>query len=165
MHTQWRWMDRYSAVAMNLIKGRRATVGNYNGSENSNIFMNDLPIENRFKIKDKDGKLLRNSAVHIYQSSLNSQTNNAAYPKYFDDVPDLEFETDENAQVLLGQNPFSKDGGIIHDWRSFSNVIFIMRVESESRTGFKIIEVSRFNLEYWKGNTEVADYEVCIPLF
>jgi len=165
MNAQWRWMDRYGAITMNLIEGQRATLGNYNGAENEGIFLNDLPGENRFRIKDKDGKFLKNAQIHIFQSSMNSQTIGAAYPKYFDDVPDLVLQTDENAQVLLGQNPFSNVGQVKHEWKVFSNVIFIMRIEYESAVGYKIVEASRFNIEYWRGNTELADYEVCVTLF
>jgi hypothetical protein len=124
-----------------------------------------LPGENRFRIKDLHGKYLKNAQINVYQSSPNSQTNGAAYPKYFDDIPDLVLQTDENAQVLLGHNPFCNTGQIKHEWKVFSNVLFIMRVEYEKKVGYTIIEVSRFNLEYWKGNTELADYEVCVPLF
>ena len=165
MNAQWRWVDRYSAIAMNLIEGHRATKGNYNGTENGGSFLRDLPKENRFRIKDRNGKFLKNAEIQIFQSSKNSQSIGASYPKYFDDVPDLVLHTDENAQVFLGQNPFSISNQIRHDFREFSNVVFIMRVESASRVGYTIVEVSMFNLEYWKGNTELADYEVCVPLF
>ncbi len=165
MNVQWKWMDRYSAIAMNLIKGHRATRGNYNGTENHAIFMGDLPKENRFRIKDRTGRFLKNAEIQIFQSSRNSQSNGDAYPKYFDDVPDLVLHTDQNAHVLLGQNPFSNDGQVAHSWRDFTNAVFIMRVGFEGRAGFTIIDISQFNLEYWRGNTEVADYDVCVPLF
>jgi hypothetical protein len=165
MNAQWRWMDRYSAIAMNLIAGHRATRGNYNSPENIGVFLSDLPKENRFRIKDRNGKYLKNAQIQIFQSSESSQSDSASYPKYFDNIPDLELQTDENAQVLLGQNPFSASGQIRHSFREFSNVVFIMRVESEGSVGYQIFDISLFNLAYWRGNTELADYEVCVPIF
>ncbi len=45
MNATWTYMDRYSAVAMNLIAGHRATRGNYNEPDNIGVFLNDLPAK------------------------------------------------------------------------------------------------------------------------
>jgi hypothetical protein len=163
MNSDWTFMDRYGAICMNLITGHRATAGNFNEPENLGIFLRDLPAENRFTIADQDGYLLKKAKVDIYQASPPSNPD-AAYPRNFDDTADLRLITDDEGRVLLGRCPFSSDGIMRHDWREFSNEAFIMRVEDGNRVGYKIFDVSMFNLAYWRGNTDLADYTISVNM-
>jgi hypothetical protein len=163
MNTDWTFMDRYSAVCMNLIAGHRATVGNFNDPENIGVFLNDLPAENRFTVADEGGYILKNAGIRIFQASA-PENPDGAYPRVFDNTPDLHLTTDDNGQVLLGRCPFSRDGVIRHEFFKFSNTAFIMRVEDGNKVGYKVIDVSLFNLEYWRGNTDLADYSISVTM-
>jgi hypothetical protein len=65
---------------------------------------------------------------------------------------------------LLGRCPFSPDGVVRHDEFEFSNTAFIMRVKDGKNVGYKVIDVSLFNLEFWRGNTDLADYTVPVTM-
>lgn len=152
MHT---FIDRYSAAALNLIAGHRATRGNYNDPENVGAFLNDLPLQNRLTIRDADGNLLANADVEIFTSKPTFLLD-AWYATDYDDVPDLRLRTDANGQVLVGRNPFS-DGAIVNDWRA-SNVVAIVRAGGQ----YGFLESRLFNLAYWRGETTFADHELVV---
>ena len=57
MNSDYTYVERYSAGALNLIAGHRATLGNYNAPGNIGVFLNrDLPSENRLTVKGKSGQ-------------------------------------------------------------------------------------------------------------
>lgn len=163
MGSDWTFMDRYGAICLNLIAGHRATVGNFYVPENLGVFMDDLPAENRFTITDGEGYVLNNADIRIYQASP-PQDPPLGYPRVFDNTPDLYLTTDDDGRVQMGHCPFSPDGIIRHEWGIFSNAVFIMRVEQNNKVGYKIIDISPFNLEYWRGNTQSADYTVPVTM-
>lgn len=160
MNTTWTYMDRYSAITMNLIAGHRATRGNCNEPENIGIFLNDLPAENRLTVRDAFGTLLKNAEVWIYQAVGQK---GYYYSKRFDNIPDLKFVTDDQGQILLGRNPFSLDGIIRHTWE-VSNAAIIIRVAHAGRVGYSFLEVSLFNMEYWCGNKDLGKYQISVNL-
>ena len=164
MNSQWEWMDRFSAVAMNTMQGQRATLGNFNGAESEGHFLNNLPLENILIVKDSEGYLLKNAEIEIYQSSNNSQRAGSTYPKYYNDIADIMLTTNDRAEVNLGNNPFSNDGSIIHSAWEFSNTVLILRVEHGGSVGYVPLSVVNFIMEFWKGNTDAATYEICVSL-
>ena len=155
------WVDRYSAMALNLITGHRATYGNYNSPENIGVFLNrDLPDENRLTIKDSTGNVLANAGINIYRAT---EQPGVWYGKHYDDTPDLELTTNAGGQVLLGRAPFDGDGTIDHGF-ALANGTIIIRVEHEQRVCYAFLEATQFNIEYWRGHTSVGDYEVRVRL-
>ena len=154
------YIDHYSAMALNLIEGHRATLGNCNAPENIGVFRNDLPSENRLTIKDQDGNILPIANVEIYQATGKDEW----YGKYFDDVPDISgLITDDQGQVLLGQCPFDDDGDIDIGY-GICNGTIIMRVEHNDGVGYGFLESTEFNMEYWRGNTDNGNYESTINI-
>jgi hypothetical protein len=160
MNGEYTFVDRYSAVALNLIAGHRATMGNYNSPGNIGIFMNDFPSQNLLTVKDNEGNLLAYADVEIFRAAAQPS---AWYGKYFDDKPDLVLSTDETGQVLLGRCPFDADGRIVHDY-GHSNAVIIIRVESNGKVGYTFMESTSFNMEYWRGNTTLGNYEIAVNL-
>ncbi|MBN1351129.1 hypothetical protein JXJ21_17035 [candidate division KSB1 bacterium] len=161
MNGQYSYVDEYSAAAFNLIAGHRAIKGNYNAPDNIGIFMNDLPAENRLTLKDETGKILPEANLKIYQA-----TGKAGdwYGKVFDNIPDLEVSVDGNGQALLGLCPFDTDGFIDHTY-GISKGVIILRVEVNQRIGYGFLESTQFNMEYWRGNIEMGNYELQVKLF
>jgi len=156
MHRDLTFIDRYSAVALNLIAGARATRGNYDEPENIGAFLNDLPAENRLTIRDAGGAPLANAEVEIFQS--NPDSFDEWYATDYDDVPDLTLRTDANGRVLVGRCPFSKDGVVRNSWRG-SNTVAIVRV---NRSLYGFLESAAFNMEFWRGHTQLAGYDVVV---
>lgn len=143
----------YEAMALNRIAYRRAVCGNMNAPCNFGIFINDLPTNNFITLKDKNNNILSNACVEIYRATPQAGT---WYGKTFDDIPDLNFTADINGKINVGRNPFSTSN-IIHTFGQ-SQMDLIMRVESNGKVGYKVIEATDFNIEYWRGNTVNANY-------
>jgi hypothetical protein len=158
MNQTYGFIDRYSAIAMNLVAGRRAVRGNYNEPENIGSFLNDLPAENRLTIRHADGALAKDADVWIYQGT-------GGLPYYFsrifDDVPDAKLRTDSSGQVLVGRCPFSADGRVVHTY-GLSNAAAIVRVSDASGVAYGFLESLDFNLAYWRGETAFADHELAL---
>jgi hypothetical protein len=163
MTSEWAAVDRYSAVALNLIAGHRALDGNYNEPANLGSFLNDLPRENRLVLRDSPGQALAQARVQIFQARP-GDAGVAAYSKVFDATPDLQLQADAQGRVLLGTNPFSRAGRIAFT-DAVANGTAIMRVEHGGRVGYGFLESSDFNLQYWRGRTELGEYELRVPLF
>jgi hypothetical protein len=156
MNKSFTFIDRYSAIALNQLAGHRATFGNYNEPENFGSFMNDLPAENRLTIRNASGALLKNAEVAIFQAVGGAD---AWYAAEFDETPDLVLRTDDNGQVLVGRNPFSKSGPPYQYWQTNNSVVIVRAKDGETdRYGF--LEARVFHLAYWRGDTQLADHEL-----
>jgi hypothetical protein len=152
MTTDWRYVDRYSAAALNLIAGQRAIDGNFNEPANLGVFLHDA-----------SGRALAGARVQVFQAEP-GDASAAVYSKVFDDTPDVEARADGQGQVLLSQNPFSRRGRVVlRD--EYANGTVILRVEHEGRVGYTFLESSEFNLEYWRGHRDVGQYELVLALF
>ena len=156
MNRDFTFIDRYSAAALNRIAGARATRGNYNEPENIGAFINDLPAQNRVTIRDASGAPLANAEVEIFQSR--TDTYDEWYATDYDDVPDLTLRTDAHGQVLVGRCPFSSDSVVVNFWRG-SNTVAILRV---NHALFGFLESAAFNMEFWRGHTQLGDYDVVV---
>ncbi|MCF8298791.1 MAG: T9SS type A sorting domain-containing protein [Saprospiraceae bacterium] len=153
MNQHYSYIDEYSAAALNLISGHRAVSGNYVSPANEGAFMNDLPNHNRFTFRDQNGYLITNADVKVFQSTYGLY---GQYPKYFDSIPDLQFTTDQNGQIIMGKCPFASDGSIDGQ----SEGVMLIRLESAAMVRYTFFESMKFNLEYWQGNTDTADYSI-----
>ncbi|MCR4438258.1 MAG: FlgD immunoglobulin-like domain containing protein [bacterium] len=160
MNGEYTWIDRYSAVALNLIAGHRATKGNYNAPENIGAFMQDLPLENCLTVKDNGGNPLPGAQVSVYRATGQP---GVWYGKYFDDKADMLLFADDAGNVYLGRCPFSATGVIVHDY-GLSNAVLIVRVEHGGGVGYGFLESTDFNMEYWRGHIEVGRHELRVNL-
>jgi hypothetical protein len=151
-------VDRYSAVALNLIAGRRAVQGNFNAPYNVGAFMNDLPATNQIQFLDGHGQPLAGASVTVYRSAGTSEW----YGKQFDDTPDLTFTADALGRVNVGRNPFA-DGPLQHTY-GISTMIALVKAEVGGRAGFAFLKAGLFNLEYWRGHTNQGRYLLMLPM-
>jgi len=122
--------------------------------------MQDLPAQNRLTVKDATGNVLANANVKVYQATGKG---GVWYGKFFDDIPDLELQSDANGKALLGRCPFSKTGVIEHTYGR-SNGVLILRVEHDGKVGYAFLELTFFNLQYWSGNTALGNYEIRVNM-
>lgn len=163
MNAQWLYLDRHSAGAWNRIAGQRPVAGNYNEPENIGAYLYDLPRENEVALQDTTGRALGGARVAVYQSTEPPQ-GRGVYAKYYDDRADLVLRADGEGRTRLGQNPFSADGRFVHSDSGYSNITIIVRVEHEGRVGYGFLEAADFNLEYWRGHTDLGRYELRVAL-
>jgi len=75
----------------------------------------------------------------------------------------LELFANSNGEVDLGTECFAPRNQIVH-YVSYSNAVIVIRVEHGSRVTYKAMQVSDFNKEYMKGNTDIANYTLSVTL-
>ncbi len=160
MNGQYTYVDEYSAAALNLIAGHRAVEGNCNAPGNIGVFLQDLPTQNWLTIKDSQNKIIANANVEVFRAE---SKNGEWYGKYYDDQPDMELLSDGNGTVALGRCPFSEAGKIEHGY-GYSNGVIIIRVQANGKVGFGFLEVTDFNMAYWRGDKTEANYELSVNL-
>jgi hypothetical protein len=158
MASDYTYVDRYSAAALNRIAGHRAVKGNFNAPYNIGAFRNDLPDQNTVQLFDGRGQPLAGAAVSVYQAGPTSDW----YGKEFDNVADLTFTADPLGRVQLGRNPFA-DGDLEHTY-GVSNMVALIKVEHGGRTGFGFLEAGLFNMEFWRGHADHGYYAVTLPM-
>jgi hypothetical protein len=162
MNSQFDHFDCYSVSALNLKYHFRAQYGNFNGPANGGSYVNDLPAENRLTVRDSVGNLLPNAEVWIYQADTPA-VQQPRYSKYYDNIPDLKRTTDANGQCFLGRCPFDADGTIKHDLE-LANGTLIIRVKKGNQVGYQFLDATGFNLEYWRGHTQLGEHEIRVTL-
>lgn len=150
------WSE-YDAGALNRIAGRRAVCGNYNSPCNIGEFLNDLPARNHIRITDLNGKARRGADVKVFQCVGGP----GWYGKTFDNTPDLQFTSDTAGYVHVGRNPFTS-GSIQHTY-GIANGIVILRIQHNGVITYRFQEVTDFNIQYWRGNTQDAYYPISVP--
>lgn len=150
------WSE-YDAGALNGIAGQRACCGNCNAPGNIGVFLDDLPANNHLRITDEAGKPRRGANVRIYRAVGGS----GWYGKTIDNTPDLEFTTDNAGYVLLPRNPFTS-GDIQHTY-GIANGIMVLRIAHLDQIWYRFQEVTDFNIQYWRGNTQDAYYTISVP--
>jgi hypothetical protein len=160
MNQDYSFIDRYSAIVLNFIAGHRAIEGNSNDPDNEGTYLNDLPAENRLTIRNSAGAPIPDASVRIYQAT---GVPGHFLTKFYDDIADLEFHTDEHGQVLVGRCPFAADGRIIHQFGG-SNVTAIVRVEKDGAVAYGFLESRLFNLAFWAGQTDFADHDLSVGI-
>ncbi|HVS33522.1 MAG TPA: hypothetical protein VMS98_18955 [Thermoanaerobaculia bacterium] len=156
MHFDWGHIDRYSAIAMNRMAGRRALSGNYNEPWDLGFFLNDLPSRNRVRLVRPDGSAIANRAVRIYR--VTGEKIDAPYGMVFDATPDLELTTDAEGVIEVGRNPFA-EGDVVAFVDRANGVAIVEILDGETRR-WAYLDSLEFNLAYWRGNTAIAEYEV-----
>jgi hypothetical protein len=155
-------VDRPSAVALNLIRGHRATLGNFNEPENLGVYLNLLPAQNELTVRDASGAALPGASVRIYRAGPGSGRD--WYQKVYDNTPDMNLRADASGKVLLGRCPFSADGKITLEF-NHANGVVIVRVQSvDGRVGYGFLEATDFNLERWRGRTTLGRHEIRVAL-
>ncbi len=150
------WSE-YDAGALNRIAGQRACCGNYNAPGNIGVFLNDLPANNHLRVTDEVGQPRRGANVRIYRATSGP----GWYGKTIDNTPDLEFTTDNAGYAHLPRNPFAA-GSIQHTY-GIANSIMVLRIAHLDQIWYRFQEVTDFNIEYWRGNTQDAYYSIAVP--
>ena len=160
MHFDWGHVDRFTAVAMNRMAGRRALRGNYNEPWDLGWFLNDFAEQNRVRLVRGDGTPIRNSQVLLYRSTAEDVDwkNGKGYGMVFNNTPAQTLTTDSEGRILVGKNPFAD--GRIYAFVEKANGICILRIQDGATRRWAYLDSLQFNLAYWRGQTQLADIEV-----
>lgn len=166
MNTDYTRIDRYSAIALNLIAHQRPRYENVNCPTNCGQFMTDMPTENVLDLQDTAGDALAGASVRVYRSDQQPFDPFDPTPpvgNYFDDTPDLVGTADAAGGFDVGRNPFGEE----YPGAPFPLVRrhIIVRVAYQGKVGYAIVESRIFNLAYWHGDTQVAHHPVAVKLF
>lgn len=150
-------LSLYSAMALNQIAGQRPKYSNYNGGAGNHFYLADLPLQNRVTLVDAaTGARLAGANVRVYRSVPPPPPADAFYAKMIDDTPDISAVANSQGQVLLGPNPFSDSYELVGGTYG----VFLLRIEHQARVRYQFMEVGDFNIEYWRGHTALADYQL-----
>lgn len=152
MVRDYTYIDRYSATALNLIAGHRATEGNQNAPGNIGVFMDDLPADTRLRlVDDETGDPLPGAAVSFFASTP-EPSSFIAYGRLIDATPELEVTADADGVASLGRVPFALGA---YDRIDIRTSVGVIRVEHEGRVGYALLDATLLNLAYWGGETGV----------
>ncbi len=152
-------VDRHSVGALNRIAGHRATLGNYNAPGNIGKYLRDIPAQNTLTVKNAAGTVLGGASVKIYRAAQGS----GWYAKVYDNTPDLTLTADASGRASLGACPFEATCNIQHTY-NWANTVVIVRVAHGGKVGYGFLELTDFNLEYWRGNTAQGNYELRVNM-
>jgi hypothetical protein len=161
MASDYTWIDEYSATALNLIAGARAVDGTANVPSNYAVFLNDLPAQNRVTIRDAAGKPVANAEVDLFRGERvddDLSIPDSYLTRAYDNTPDLHFTSDSEGRILVGRNPFTPRSAL--DGNRLAELTAILRVRAGGKTTFGFLEAFDFNLAYWRGERDVAEYDV-----
>ncbi len=135
----YRFWGQHTAASFNRDLGvRRGFFG---------TFLVDVPASQRFLIVDESGKPIPNAKVELFRS-IGQGYANATIPE----KPSIVSKTDASGVWALDENPYS----VIFTWTSNGTLFF--RVTSGETVRYGWMNITDFNLEYWRGNTEVGNY-------
>lgn len=152
-------LDRYSAAALNLIAGQRATRGNYAEPENQGVFLDDVPEDSRLRLVDVGGSApLAGAEVRLYRASAPQNGSPIPPGRVIDGTADLIASADGSGEVALGPRPFA-DGPL-----DLATTVALLRVEHEGRVGYAFVDAMAYNLAFWRGQTETAVLDLPVAL-
>jgi len=147
----------YEAAMLERIASNRARCGNCNAPCNIGEYLQELPENNYFQFTDANNWPRKSVNVRVYRAAYRS---GVWYGKTYDGTYDAEFNSDPaTGWVNLGQNPFTGGPAIQHTY-GIANSVMIVRIQQDAQVWYQFVECTDFNLEYYKGNTEVAYYTI-----
>ncbi|MCK9222932.1 MAG: hypothetical protein M0Q40_09995 [Limnochordia bacterium] len=150
-----RTLSSHTQNALNANKGfRRGFFGEY---------LYDLPRHNTIILKDQEGNVLSHAKIKIYQTDSNRILNE----------PVIEGMTDVHGRFILPNREISKE--IItptgHQLRAnpFGHInvvglngLFLCEAQIDGNKVYGWLGIWEFNLAYWNGNEEEAEYTVVV---
>lgn len=146
--------SEHSAYAWNRIAGQRPVCGNYNAPCNIGEYLNDIPASNIVEVRNLDSSPIVGALIEVYRA----KSYPIWYGKKYEGSPDLVLHTDALGRADLGAQPFGTSG-IVHTY-GLSNGVLALKIVAQNRVGVEFLEVTEFNLAYWRGDRELAIYPV-----
>jgi hypothetical protein len=135
----YRFWGEHTAVSFNRDLGvRRGFFG---------TFLTDIPAKQRLKIVDENGKPIANAKVELFRAISRGYGNGLIPEK-----PAISAKTNASGIWMLDGSPYS----VVLNWTSNGTLLF--RVTSGNETSYGWMNITDFNLEYWRGHKDVGNY-------
>jgi hypothetical protein len=95
-----------SVLILNHLQGQRPAQGNFNTPLDQVDIYNLFPDEFRFQVVNNQGEPIPGATIDVYQSNRpQTQDPNSVYPKHYDNIPDVHFQTDANGEFTTDSAP------------------------------------------------------------
>jgi hypothetical protein len=107
------------------------------------------------RINDQYGRPRPGADIQVHQAAGHSGD---WYGKTIDDVADLSYTADSAGTIHMPRDPFSS-GSIQHTY-GIANGIMVLRIAHSGLVWYRFQEVTDFNIQYWRGNTQDAYYTI-----
>lgn len=150
-------IDEYVAGALERVAGKRARGGNMNAPSVIGEYLNDLPEQNIIEFILPTGEPATGATVKIWQAQPKQGD---WYGKIYEGKPTITLIADDRGKVALGKNPFWADR-IPHTYGHAASVL-LMAITHNGSHYIHFQEVTDFNIAYWKGQTQRAEYRVSL---
>ncbi len=157
------WYGEWEAAGLNVYAGQRPLPGwaNYNAHAGLGVYLdNKFPRNNYLRVVDQSGDPVAGATIEVYQAGTWPGEWHW-YCKYIDSTVDVTGMTDSQGLWNMGTNPFSRGEPLA--WNFYYDVNF-MKVKFDGQTHYAWLDIAQVNVEYFRGNTENAYYEVRLPL-
>jgi hypothetical protein len=139
-NSNYRFWGQHSAASYNRDLGvRRGFFAN---------FLVDIPKKQRFKIIDENEKPLAGAKVEFFRSYNREYGGSGWIPE----KPSIVATTDSNGVWALNGSPYK----FVSNWTANGALFF--RVTSGGATRYGWMNITDFNLEYWRGHKDVGSY-------
>ncbi len=112
-------------------------------------FLVDIPSKHEFKIVDESGKPVSRAKVEYFRSVSREYGN-----PWIPEKPAFTGKTDANGIWKLDDSPY----GFISNWTANGAVMF--KVTSGDTVRYGWMNITDFNLEYWRGHKDTGYYTV-----
>lgn len=168
----------YSAGAFKQLEGQRNWGINYNPPYDDDfhspplswrivLVTSNLPAHNRVRVLGQDGRPLVGAQVKLYP--MDSARNGVWYAKVYRNVPSVVGTTDRAGMLDIGHNPFGPtffcpSVYCAQDCVAEDNWMPLLAVRYAGRTEFHFLEHTDVNLAYWRGERDVATYDIATGL-
>lgn len=150
--------DEHSTLALNANKGyRRGYYGEY---------LYDVPDQTCISVVDSEGKPAAGTRVDFYQRASSPNMRGSKHG-VIDNTPEISVVTDEAGLALLPNRPignpiFTRTGHTLRDNPLGvvdvvgKNGNFMLRIAKGSHEEFQWLDVTRFNLVVWRGDSTLT---------
>jgi Cohesin domain/FlgD Ig-like domain/Dockerin type I domain len=136
-------------------------------------YLYDVPEQNDLRVLAVDGKPLPEATITIYQkittpSGQETIPNQAKFTGTTDangiyGLPNVNINTAGFVKTETGNIPRPNPFGYIS--LLGDNGVFLIKIEKEGFCDYQWIDITRFNIAYWQGNTIAATYDIPTNVF
>jgi hypothetical protein len=159
------FFSKHSALAMNSWHGfRRGYFGTY---------LYDVPQQNDLRVLASDGQPLPGAAITIYQKIMTPEGQDTIplKPKFIGTtdangiyrLPNVNINIAGFVKTATENIPRPNPFGYIS--LLGDNGVFLIKIEKESFCDYQWIDITRFNMAYWQGDTIAATYDISTNVY
>lgn len=155
MASDYRFIDIYTAGVWERVAGRRARGGNMNSPSVIGEWLEtDVPARSRFRFLLPDGRPAAGAELLIWHARPREGD---WYGKTYTGEPDRRLRLGDDGEIAFEGLPYPKP--IRHTY-GHANTVNLCVVRHRDRIYVHFMEISDFHLAYWRGQRQLARFEV-----